>query len=138
MKYLCESIKKIVYADDTTLVITGKNKLEALEKCKNVLKNFNEYFKQNKLTVNAGKTKYMTFNNKTNKNYKSLPRDEDYIILDSTPLEEVNNFKLLGVIINNKLSWEDHKKHVKSKISKSLGILYNSRNILHQKDIINI
>ena len=54
------------------------------------------YFKRNKLTVNADKTKYMTFNNNTNKKCKSLPRDEDYIILDNTPLEEVKNFKLLS------------------------------------------
>ena len=35
----------------------------------------------------------------------------------------VNNTKCLGVIINSTLSWDDHIKIIRGKISKSIGII---------------
>lgn len=57
------------------------------------------------------------------------------ISIDGTQVKIVNETKFLGVIIDSKLSWKPHVRHIKTKISKSLSIinkakLYLDRNAL--------
>lgn len=42
------------------------------------------------------------------------------ISIDGTQVKIVNETKFLGVIIDSKLSWKPHVRHIKTKISKSL------------------
>ena len=49
------------------------------------------------------------------------------IIIDDINIEQVDSCKFLGVIINSKLTWQDHIKTVCSKISKSIGIILRIR-----------
>ena len=134
MKFLCQDITSIVYADDTTLIITGKTMKEATEKCNTVLDKFYTYFTYNKLTINESKTKYMVFS--SSKRITKHDKKQANVIMNNVILEEVQNIKFLGVIINNKLNWNDHKLYVKTKGSKSIGILYNCRKILKHKDVL--
>ena len=46
-------------------------------------------------------------------------------------VEQVENTKFLGVIINSTLTWEDHIKTVCNKVSKSIGILVRIRTKLN-------
>ena len=45
------------------------------------------------------------------------------IKIDNIEIEQVSFTKFLGVIINETLIWKNHVKVVKTKISKSMGIL---------------
>ena len=45
-------------------------------------------------------------------------------------VECVTKTKFLGVIIDNKLEWNDHITYVKSKISKTIGLFYKMRQYL--------
>ena len=47
--------------------------------------------------------------------------------MDNIPLKHVQKIKFLGVIINDKLTWDDHKKLVHSKICKTFGILHKCK-----------
>ena len=38
-------------------------------------------------------------------------------------LDEVSSFKYLGIVINNRLTWQDHVDQMSSKINKKLGLL---------------
>ena len=38
-------------------------------------------------------------------------------------LDEVSSFKYLGIVINNRLTWQDHVDQMFSKINKKLGLL---------------
>ena len=58
--------------------------------------------------------------------------------MNGIKLNEVKKIRFLGVIINNQLTWTDHKTHIKSKICKALGIIYSSREILKHSHLINI
>jgi hypothetical protein len=60
------------------------------------------------------------------------------ILLNKQRLEEVQKIRFLGIILNNKLGWQDHKLHIKAKVSKSIGILYNCRKILEYKDLLSM
>ena len=56
--------------------------------------------------------------------------DIDYLLL--------NLKKFLGVIIDNKLKWNDHITYAKSKISKTIGLFYKMRQYLGRKALVNI
>ena len=49
----------------------------------------------------------------------------------------VTTTKFLGVIIDHKFKWNDHITYIKSKISKSNGILYKIRRFLNMNTLIN-
>ena len=52
--------------------------------------------------------------------------------MDNIVIERENVTKVLGVLIDEKLSWEQHINDVSRKMSKSIGILYKSRRIVKQ------
>ena len=60
------------------------------------------------------------------------------IIMQNTSIQCVKSTKFLGVIIDNKLRWNDHITYVKNKISKSLGILYKIRRYLDNTTLTNM
>ena len=74
--------------------------------------------KINKLSLNIKKTNYIIFKSK-----QKLVNYKLNIKLDNIEIEQVSFTKFLGVIINENLTWENHTKVVKNKISKSMGIL---------------
>ena len=53
-------------------------------------------------------------------------------------VECVTRTKFLGVIIDNKLKWNDHITYVKSKISKTIGLFYKMRQYLGRKALVNL
>ena len=72
----------------------------------------------NKLSLNIKKTNYIILKSKQKLiNYKLN------IKLDDIEIEQVSFTQCLGVIIHEKLTWENHIKVVRNKISKSMGIL---------------
>ena len=131
--------KIIVYADDTTVLVSGRNLTETKQHCNDILNRFYQYFTLNKLSINPSKTKYMIHKPLIKKN-KQLLQDTTNtdLIMDGTPLKQVTSIKFLGIIINNKLTWDDHKHLVHSKISKTLGILYKCRNIMNYDENIKM
>ena len=136
LKHLCPNDKSIVYADDTTIIISGRNIYEASQKCNSVLHRFVEYFQINKLSINPDKTKYMVYSPKTkHKRNNTMIID---ITMNGKAIEQVNSIKFLGVIINKSLSWEEHKQYTQRKIAKSIGIIYNCKDILSESELINI
>ena len=132
MKNISEEVKSIVYADDTNLVVSGKSVEEAANKANIILNKFIDYFNMNKLSLNETKTKYMIF---TRQKYSSK---KPKIIINETELEQVSSIKFLGVVLNDRLNWSDHKTYIKTKISKNIGILNRCRKILNLNDILTM
>ena len=132
MNHLCPETKKIGYADDTTLLITGRNKQEAEKKANIVLQHIYSYFTCNKLSINPSKTKYLIFTKAVKKNTELSPK----LILGGVEIESTIKIKFLGMIITKSLDWTEHKSYIKNKISQSTGILYSSRNTLNYKDML--
>ena len=51
---------------------------------------------------------------------KKIMRD---VMIENEKINEVKSFKFLSVIIDNKLTWQDHIYYIKNKIAKSMGII---------------
>ena len=133
IKFLCPDNKVIMYADDTTLVISGRNYTEAVQKSNAILERFVHYFHLNKLSINPAKSKFICFQPKKKTKKES---DKTEVTMNNMLIEEVTSIKFLGVILNKQLTWTNHKQYVQSKVSKSLGILYNSRKVMTERETV--
>ena len=133
--------KIIIYADDTTVLVSGRNLTEAKQHCNDILTRFYQYFSMNKLSINPSKTKYMIYKPSLRRqsNRKKLnDTTGTKLMMDNAELEEVKSIRFLGVIINNKLTWELHKRHIHNKICKTIGILYNCKYVMDETNMIKM
>ena len=108
--------KYVKYVDDTSIweacnIIGSDSKLQA---------SANEvvsWCHTNKMLLNTDKTKTMSIKfSKRNTGF-------DPIIINGVEIEDVQVFKLLGVKINNKLTWDDHIHYITQKASQRLYFL---------------
>ena len=94
-----------------------------------VLQDISQWFKLNKLSLNVKKCNFMLFTNKK-MSYDIMLK------IDNLCIERVTQTKFLGVIINEKLSWENHIQLLKNKVSKSIGIFRRIQNKV--PDVVSI
>ena len=91
----------LMYADDTSLYITGNDLYNLVSSVNNELHKVVTWMRANKLSVNIDKTCYIIFRPKR----KTVPGDLPPVILDSKQLLNVKSIKLLGFILDNTVSW---------------------------------
>jgi hypothetical protein len=126
------SNKSVKYVDDTTIWESCSTEFEK----SNIQSSADEvikWCKNNNMKLNIDKTKEMLIY--FGKKDLSFPS----IRINNQSLERVRKFKLLGVIINDKLSWGDHVEYICSKTSKRLYFLrLLKRAGISPEDIIQI
>jgi hypothetical protein len=123
----------IHYADDTTISITDHDQFNLVHTVNNALQSIDVWLQCNKLSLNIGKTYYLLFSNKIN----SLPSD---IKIRNIPIKELDDpiekdVKFLGIYLDNKLNFKFHFKYLRSKLSRTAGLLRKMSYIV-PKDII--
>ena len=122
------SIKKLIpvmYADDTNLILKGKKFNELVAILNSELLTLREYFKANKLKLNADKTKLVCFR-KRNSSFNSDLR----VTLDGTKLQWEKSATFLGITLDENLSWETHCNRVANKMAQGAGVLNRVKNLL--------
>ena len=95
------------------------------------LNDLSEWFKANKLSLNVSKTNYITMQN-TNE----ISINHTLNIGDET-IKQVNTAKFLGIIIDDKLSWNAHIHvyYCKNKLSSGLHAINSAKHILSPKHL---
>ena len=83
--------------------------------------------KSNKLSLNYDKTKWSLFHPFSKRQF--LPRNLPNLLVENINIKREHVTKFLGVFIDENLSWKQHIEILSSKISKSIGILYKSRDV---------
>ena len=130
--------KFINFADDTTLLgnlesfCSNRTPAETAEYINNELKFVENWLSSNKLSLNAKKTKVMFFKSI---NRRLIPPKLE---LCNSPIEVVNKFCFLGIILDEKLKWSDHVKHITIKISRANGILNRLKHFIPQSTLLKI
>ena len=66
---------------------------------------------------------------------KRIPQQIDPILIGNEEIKQVECTKFLGIYIDEQLSWLNHIKNVKSKLSKAAGIIYKARPFLNEDTI---
>ena len=103
-------VSSILYADDTTLYLTGRSLHFLRVKMQHDLGNLSLWLTANGLKLNVGKTKTMLFTSEGLTPNMSLE-------IDGQVIDMVTHFKFLGILLDNKLSFENHYENLSKKLS---------------------
>ena len=102
----------VMFADDTSMFISGTDAIAISTKFNNELMNVATWLQTNKLSLNVDKSNSMIF--KGNKKDTSSV----HIEIGGRSISHVCETKFLGVTIDDKLTWKCHIEHISRKISR--------------------
>ena len=120
-----DSINFITYADDTTL-LTTLNPQTHNNNINNELEKVYKWFCSNKLSLNASKTKAITFH--TPQRHITPP----LLTINNQPIENTDQTNFLGIIIDKHLSFKPHINKLTTKISQISGVLNKLKHFIPQ------
>ena len=125
--------KFILFADDTSLFYSHKNKKDATDILNTELSKISQWLAANKLSLNVGKSKLLIFSNQKSDTQISEENLEDNgikLFMNGERLKEVEFAKYLGVLIDNKLNWTNQIDAINLKLSKGNGLLAKIRHFV--------
>ena len=123
-----------LYADDTVIYISGKDSNGMQRLLQEDLDKFADWSTTNKLSVNTAKTKLMAFSPKTNKTKCKNVR----LILNGESLQQVNNYKYLGITLDPDLNYETFIKQQIKNVSYKSYILTRISGYLSTKALLKV
>ena len=123
----------ILFADDTSVFIEGTSYNKVIDVLNQELKRVDLWLKANTLTINTQKKPHYMMFHRTR-----IKDDCQPIVIDGNPIMYTKNTTFLGVIIDQKLNWSDHILYIKNEISKSIGIINKTRNLLDKNTVRNL
>ena len=109
----------ILFADDTNIFCSHSNLQTLINTLNSELPKVSQWLKCNKLSLNINKTHFIHFKHH-NVHLAATPLN---IKIDDSLLEQKQNSKFLGVIIDENLTWNPHIRNITSHISKGVGII---------------
>ena len=93
--------------------------MKDIEKTYNTeLKGVVNWLQANKLTLNVDKSNLVLFIKGNQKNSTKI-----IVKIDKEQIKEKEYIKYLGLLIDNKLSWQHHVKYLNLKVAKGIGII---------------
>jgi hypothetical protein len=94
--------KPILFADDTSIIISNTNPEEFKTNISLVLNETINWFNSNLLTLNYSKSRFLQF---LTRNRKEI---QIQLISTNSVITNMNCIKVLGLIIDTTLSWKEH------------------------------
>ena len=125
-----EFLYTILYADDTCVLLNGKDYLSLIASLNSELDKLSIWLCASKLSRNVQKTYFMVFHRAKIKIVTLIN-----VTMNNCCLKKTDSLKYLGVIIDHRLNWSQHITHVKNKISKGIGIMYRARSYLTKSSL---
>jgi hypothetical protein len=143
----CTSLKTYLFADDTSALKSGPNLNELFNNINGELCKIATWYRANKMSANASKTKYIILHNKgksvnTNGLELYFNDNEPHDINNPTnihTLERIHNnnanlssrsYKLLGIHLDENLSLNHHFSILSNKLFRALFFLRRAKNTL--------
>lgn len=106
-----------LFADDTVLFVIADSIEAAYAVMRVELNKLTKWLKIKKLKLNVTKTKYMVITNKSRNGYL------DTLSIDGEVVEQVKLVKYLGVIVDEKLNFNEHIDYIIRKAASKYGML---------------
>lgn len=107
-----------LFADDCALFYFSHNINENIQNLQSDLLRLEIFFNLNKLTLSVDKSKFINISKNNRQNSQISPPKYKNI-----EIEEVEEIKYLGLIIDKHLTWKQHISHIITKIVPCIGIL---------------
>ena len=117
----------VVYVDDDSDMVSGRNPADVRNSIKREAGNSAQWLKDNRLCVAGSKSKFLMIG--TSQLRKSKINKEFKIVVDNQEITETSSEKVLGVVVNNVLTWKNHiygdveNEGLIQQLSKRLGML---------------
>ena len=121
--------KCILYADDTTIFLSGGDYEEIRLKMNNDLKSASKWFNCNKLSLNTRKSCFIVFHTRQ----RILNNVNLNLSIGIEPLTRAHHTKFLGLIMDEHLSWRYHVDSVRLAVIKSLYLLNRVKHLFSAK-----
>lgn len=115
-----------MYADDTTVYASAKTAEELTVILNRELSSIGKWVHENKMVLNLTKTKSIIFG--SNQSLRAEP--ELRLCIEGTSIQQVKETKLLGITLDDKLSWSKHIDTIVNKMGKALAVVRRCRNHL--------
>ena len=116
-----------LFADDTLIYVAGDNINMVVDTLNNEINNVTQWLNKNNLSLNIDKTKFMVVRKKLN----TIDVNSHMgIWVDGVKIEQVQEFKYLGVIIDEHLTFSKHASYVTRKIAQKVNALGRVRKTL--------
>ena len=117
-------IETFSYADDTAVIIADKSYQRASLKLQKVFDNIVKWSHDNGLTINVKKTRVMHIKpaNSLQENIIQIYHNPPNCKKDtrnSEVIQMVSTYKYLGVVIDDRLSWQVHISEVQKKLQRA-------------------
>ena len=122
-----------MYADDTT--VTGDDTASLEMQINKELECLNKWLVVNKLSLNVSKTEFMLV---TTRQKRAFINDALSININEKPIRQVKTAKMLGLHIEETLSWTKQVEFIYKKVSPLLGLLKRVRNYVDLNTLVNI
>ena len=150
--HICTSLFSTLFADDGSCLAKHKNLQTLVDYVNLELQKVANWFLSNKMAINTTKTKFILFRTQGkivdanickivyNNNEIGTPDNPNLIF----PIERIQNsgptknFKLLGVMLDEYLSFDSHITLLCSKIAKSLYIINRVKNLLPKESLVTL
>jgi hypothetical protein len=123
---LQQGSKPIIYADDTSVLLTADNDAELKNKIKHTLDYMTRWFSANGLILNMEKTNIMKFTS-SNCQVETFKITHQHRLLTG-----VNNIKFLGLELDKNINWKNHIHKTSPKLNSACYLIrrmYPSFNI---------
>ena len=117
----------ILFADDSTLSLVGKNPRQLIEQCNIELQKFHLWCTANRLSVNTDKTFYILFSNRIVSNLPPLTIKSNYTY---DVISRVKNIKFLGVFHDEHMTFKPHITYLSQRLSRIAALLYQVRDFM--------
>ena len=129
----CPNLSTLLYADDTTLTATHTDYHSLIKLINSELDSFKYWAISNRLSINSDKTVALLITNRLKHVITPL-----LISLASNFVGFENYSKFLGVEIDRSLSFENHIRNIRYKISRVIGVLNKLKDYLNENQMINL
>ena len=134
----------VLFADDTNIFVVGKDEEQVYANANIVLDNICRYMFVNQLHINCSKSVYMHFRPHMNRNERQVCArtrefgSEKTLKLNGSKLKKVDKVKFLGVIIDDRLTWEPQIEHLKEKLNSSIIVIKRIKKFIPESQYIKI
>ena len=119
-----------LYADDTTVYDIQDSVEEIETNLQSTLNNLHAWCRDNGMILNSSKTKVLLVT--TTQKRQRLQNENLDLKFNNESLTMITNDKILGVYVDNNLTWSEHIKHLSRKITSSIWLLSKMKKFLSQ------
>lgn len=120
----------VLFADDVSVVISGKPKLPIIDHShllNAAAESIVDWLDRNNLCANLNKTKYINFRN------HSMARNKYSVECRGQLLDETDEYKFLGLVVDQHCNWKSHVHQVCSKLNRFVFALKRLRRTSSEK-----